>query len=62
MVAFVGKYCTSVLFSTEEAFVRKGTWGHSSESEKVGEMAEWPACFWRGTGPKQRNLWASIPS
>lgn len=38
MVAFVGKYCMSMLFSTEDAFVRKreGIWEHTSESGPEG--------------------------
>lgn len=49
MVAFVGKYCMSKFFSTEEAFVKKR--GHrniaQSLGQKVGKMAGWPALFWR---------------
>lgn len=48
MVAFVGKYCMSTFFSTEEAFVRKR--GHrniaQSLGQKVGRVARWPALFW----------------
>lgn len=45
MVAFVGKYCMSKLFSTEEAFVRKRGHGSIAQSleQKVGEMNGWVA-------------------
>lgn len=40
MVAFVGKYCVSELFSTEEGFVRKT--GHRGITQSLGQnVGKW---------------------
>lgn len=39
MVAFVGKYCMSLLFSTEEVFVRKR--GHWSIAQSLRRWGKW---------------------
>lgn len=57
MVAFVGKYCMSKLFSTEEAFVRKRGHGSRAQSlgQKVEEMVAWPALFLEMIGAKAKK-------